>query len=103
MPGLKMVKESTNNLSVKHMPVQPPTKSRSAVADKPANTHVQTPEKMSSKVFDPFHPDMPEIPGLVGARRDGPDGSGTKRVVLIGIILVVVLLAVFSIVWWIKN
>jgi hypothetical protein len=102
-----MVKEPTFNCSAKTMPVQPPTKSPSAVADRPGNTHAKTPgimsEKMPEKQFDPFHPDMPEIPGLVDARRHAPDGTRTKRVVPIGVIVVVVILAVISIVWWIKS
>jgi hypothetical protein len=87
-------------------------------AEKPSDANSREPTPQNSKPastkpaenkFDPFHPDMPHIPG-VGAGQPpdsrtskGPAGPGIPRLLQFAGIGIVVLLLVASIVWWVKS
>jgi hypothetical protein len=77
------------------MPVKLPTKAPEAPPDKPAENK-----------FDPFRPEMPQIPGVgPGARQAGRGlgGLDTQRLMQIGGIVAAVLLIGAVIFWWVKG
>jgi hypothetical protein len=92
------------------MPAELPTKSPAALSAKDADSTVadETAEIKSpgDTTFDRFHPDMPRIPGVTGARPSSPPKSATadnRRLALIlgagaaGVVLMI------AIVWWMKS
>jgi len=77
------------------MPVKLPTKAAEAPPDKPVENK-----------FDPFRPEMPQIPGVgPGTRQPGRGLSGldTQRLMQIGGIAAAVLLIGAVIFWWVKS
>lgn len=77
------------------MPANPPTKTPDAPPDKPVEDK-----------FDPFRPEMPQIPGVnQGPRRAGPGLSGVNLQLSLQIagIAAGVLLVVAVIFWWVKS
>src|SRR5579864_6845719 len=77
------------------MPTNLPTKTPDAPPDKP-------PENK----FDPFRPEMPNIPGVSQGSlpsRRGPSGIDQQSLLQIGGIAVVVVLIVAAIFWWVKS
>jgi hypothetical protein len=77
------------------MPVKLPAKAPDAPPDKPAENK-----------FDPFHPEMPQIPGVGSKARQAGQGLGgldTQRLMLIGGIAAAVLLIGAVIFWWVKS
>jgi len=77
------------------MPAETPTKSANVVSDKPAE-----------KAFDRFHPEMPRIPGVVGARRHSKpnffDANSQLLVQIAGAAAAATAIAL-AISWWIKS
>jgi hypothetical protein len=73
------------------MPVEPPTKSPVANAEKSARPK-----------FDAFHPEMPRIPGVNNAPRTGR-GMGARHFAKIGGMIVAVLVIGIAILWWITR
>jgi hypothetical protein len=73
------------------IPAEPPTKSPTAVPEKPA-----TPK------FDAFHPEMPQIPG-VNKPSVKASGADTRRPAQIGGIIAAVLVIGIALLWWIKS
>ena len=64
------------------------------------------PEKPAENKFDPFRPEMPQIPGVgTGARQAGRGlgGLDTQRLMQIGGIAAAVLLIGAVIFWWVKS
>jgi hypothetical protein len=77
------------------MPAKPPTKAPDATPDKPVENK-----------FDPFHPDMPQIPGVSQAARQSARASGgldTQRLLQIGGVAVALLLIGSAILWRVKS
>jgi hypothetical protein len=77
------------------MPAKLPTKTPDAPPDKPVENK-----------FDPFRPEMPQIPGVgQGSRQEerGVGGPNTQRLLqIVGVTVVVVLLGAV-IFWWVKS
>src|SRR6266852_6094148 len=76
----------------------------------PANLTTKIPDAPSDKPvekkFDPFRPEMPQIPGVSqGSRKAGRGLSGvdTQRLVQIGGIVAAVVLIGAVILWWVKS
>jgi hypothetical protein len=77
------------------MPVNLPTKNPDAPLDKPAENK-----------FDPFRPEMPQIPGVgTGSRQAQRDFSGfdTQRLLQIGGIVAAAVLIGALLFWWFKS
>src|ERR1019366_7258338 len=65
-----------------------------------------TPEKPAAQKFDPFHPAMPQIPGVSDTpqhKSQNLSGTNTRRLAQIGGIVAAVLAIGIAILWWIKS
>jgi hypothetical protein len=76
----------------------------------PAKTSTKTPDATPDKPvenkFDPFHPEMPQIPGVgpdSHQTRRGSSGIDTQRLLRIGGLAAVVVLIGVVIFWWVKS
>jgi hypothetical protein len=66
----------------------------------------RTPDKMPDKAIDRFHPEMPQIPGVTGARLPAPAESSAvnaQRLIQILGAAVAILVIVLAIFWWVKS
>jgi hypothetical protein len=86
------------------MPAEIPTKSRTTL---PTGTVDNT---AAHKTLDRFHPEMPQIPGVTGARPPLPAKSNkanSQRIIQIlgaaAVVAVVTIAIAIAIVWWVKN
>ena len=64
------------------------------------------PEKPATQEFDPFHPAMPQIPGVSNIPQHTSrnlSGADTRRLAQIGGIAAAVLVIGIAILWWIKT
>ena len=64
------------------------------------------PEKPATQEFDPFHPAMPQIPGVSNIPQHTSrnlSGADTRRLAQIGGIAAAVLVIGIAILWWIKS
>ena len=87
------------------MTTEIPTKTPGAL---PANSADKTAadQTPSEKTFDRFHPDMPRIPGVAGARPGSPaksDAANRQRLVQILGAAAVAVTLVGALAWWIKG
>jgi len=77
------------------MAAEPPTKSVTTIPEKPA-----------TQKFDPFHPEMPQIPGVSRIPRHTSGnliGMDARRLAQIGGIVAAALVIGIAILWWIKG
>jgi hypothetical protein len=77
------------------MPAQIPTKSPATL-----------PAKAADSTFDRFHPEMPRIPGVAGARPDSRaklNGANAQRLIRILGAAAAVVAIVMAMVWWIRS
>jgi hypothetical protein len=75
-----------------NMPAEPPDTSAGKASTKPSNK------------FDPFHPDMPQIPGVRDAHlRTSRSASNAKLFTQIGGIAVAALVIGVATLWWVKS
>jgi hypothetical protein len=82
------------------MPAETPTKSTTTLPAKPAD------QTAADKTIDRFHPEMPRIPGVTGARLPSPAGSDAasrQRLLQILGAAAVALAVVIAIFWWMKS
>jgi hypothetical protein len=72
----------------------------------PTKTPDAPPDKLPENKFDPFRPEMPNIPGVSQGSlpsRRGPSGIDQQSLLQIGGIAAVVVLIVASIFWWVRS
>jgi hypothetical protein len=72
----------------------------------PTKTPDAPPDKLPENKFDPFRPEMPNIPGVSQGSlpsRRGPSGIDQQSLLQIGGIAAVVVLIVAAIFWWVRS
>ncbi len=102
------------------MPVKLPTQVPQRLANNPGESAIpenraaggKTPDQKPANKFDPFHPEMPKIPGVsAGSQPAGPTSHGqgfgsrfdSQRLVLIGGGVAAVVLLGGLIFWWVSS
>ncbi|MBZ5699221.1 MAG: hypothetical protein LAN18_11835 [Acidobacteriia bacterium] len=76
------------------------------MAAEPPDTPASTPPAKPSNKFDPFHPDMPQIPGVRDAHlrtSRSASSANAKRFTQIGGVAAAALVLGVAILWWVKS